>query len=129
MTTAGDALGQVGMAAHVYVANRSMVDDHFFNADGELLIVPQQGGAASSSPRWAPSSVEPGEICVLPRGMVFKVELIGGDGARLCLRELRRQVHAARPRADRRQLPGQSARLQDAGRLRSRRRRRLPAAS
>ncbi|MGN6767421.1 MAG: homogentisate 1,2-dioxygenase, partial [Rhizobiaceae bacterium] len=44
MTTAGDALGQSGMAAHVYVANISMVDDHFFNADGELLIVPQEGG-------------------------------------------------------------------------------------
>ncbi|HEU4987390.1 MAG TPA: homogentisate 1,2-dioxygenase, partial [Rhizobiaceae bacterium] len=31
MTTAGDANGQSGMAAHVYVANKSMVDDHFFN--------------------------------------------------------------------------------------------------
>src|SRR5438132_1908364 len=28
MTTAGDAVGQSGMAAHVYVANRSMTDDH-----------------------------------------------------------------------------------------------------
>ena len=36
-------------------------------------------------------------------------------GARLRVRELRRQVHAARPRADRRQLPRQPARLQDAG--------------
>ena len=36
-------------------------------------------------------------------------------GARLRVRELRRQVHAARPRADRRQLPRQRARLQDAG--------------
>ncbi len=36
MTTAGDALGQSGMAAHVYLANRSMADDHFFNADGEM---------------------------------------------------------------------------------------------
>ena len=37
-------------------------------------------------------------------------------GARLRVRELRRQVHAARPRTDRRQLPRQRARLQDAGR-------------
>jgi homogentisate 1,2-dioxygenase len=44
MTTAGDIYTQVGMAAHVYVANVSMVDDHFFNADGELLVVPQEGG-------------------------------------------------------------------------------------
>ena len=43
MTTAGDALTQAGMAAHVYVVNRRMTDDYFFNADGELLIVPQVG--------------------------------------------------------------------------------------
>ena len=41
--TAGDANGQSGMAAHVYAANVSMVDDHFFNADGEMLVVPQVG--------------------------------------------------------------------------------------
>ena len=40
----------------------------------------------------------------------------GRSGARLCVRELRRQVHAARPRADRRQLPRQRARFQDARR-------------
>ena len=48
--------------------------------------------------------------------MVFKVELVDGPVARLCLRELRRQVHLAGARPDRRQLPGQSARLQDPGR-------------
>ena len=76
MTTAGDALGQVGMAAHVYVANRSMVDDHFFNADGELLILPQQGGLVVVTEMGA-IGFEPGELCVIPRGMVFKVELSG----------------------------------------------------
>ena len=43
MTTAGDVMTQVGMAAHVYVFNDDMVDDYFFNADGELLVVPQVG--------------------------------------------------------------------------------------
>ena len=43
-------------------------------------------------------------------------------GARLCVRELRRRLHAAGPRADRRQLPRQSARFPHAGRrLRGRR--------
>ena len=37
-------------------------------------------------------------------------------GARLCLRELRRRLHAAGSRADRRQLPRQSARFPHAGR-------------
>ena len=102
------------MAAHVYVANRSMVDDYFFNADGELLVVPQVGRLALRHRVRPSSSSRPGEIAVLPRGVNFKVELVDGRSARLCLRELRRQVHPARPRPDRRQLPGQPARLQDA---------------
>ncbi|MBL8584709.1 MAG: homogentisate 1,2-dioxygenase, partial [Rhizobiaceae bacterium] len=77
ITTAGDVYGQNGMAAHVYVANVSMVDDHFFNADGELLIVPQQGGVRFVT-EMGVIEVMPGEICVLPRGLVFKVELIDG---------------------------------------------------
>ena len=43
MTTAGDVDTQTGMAAHIYLVTQSMVDDYFYNADGELLIVPQQG--------------------------------------------------------------------------------------
>jgi homogentisate 1,2-dioxygenase len=40
MTTAGDANTQAGMAAHVFLITRSMVDQHFYNADGEMLFVP-----------------------------------------------------------------------------------------
>ena len=46
MTTAGDANTQAGMAAHVYLITKSMVDQHFYNADGEMLFVPQQGKLA-----------------------------------------------------------------------------------
>jgi len=77
MTTAGDANGQSGMAAHVYVANKSMVDDHFFNADGELLIVAQEGGIRVVT-EMGVMEVTPGEICIIPRGMIFKVELMDG---------------------------------------------------
>ncbi|MET0596345.1 MAG: homogentisate 1,2-dioxygenase [Mesorhizobium sp.] len=76
-TTAGDVYTQVGMAAHVYAANASMVDDHFFNADGEMLFVPQQGGIRVVTEMGA-MEVSPGELCVVPRGMVFKVELMDG---------------------------------------------------
>ncbi len=76
-TTAGDVYTQVGMAAHVYVANASMVDDHFFNADGEMLFVPQEGGIRVVTEMGA-MEVSPGELCVVPRGMVFKVELMDG---------------------------------------------------
>ncbi len=75
MTTAGDALGQSGMAAHVYVANRSMADDHFFNADAEMLVVPQLG-RLNFITEMGVIEMAPGEICVLPRGLVFKVELV-----------------------------------------------------
>ncbi|WP_265516648.1 homogentisate 1,2-dioxygenase [Nitratireductor luteus] len=77
MTTAGDTQGQSGMAAHIYVANASMVDDHFFNADGELLIVPQEGGIRVMT-EMGIMEVTPGEICIVPRGMIFKVELMDG---------------------------------------------------
>src|SRR5690349_9835069 len=43
ITTAGDAGTQAGMGAHVYLITKSMVDEYFYNADGELLFVPQQG--------------------------------------------------------------------------------------
>jgi homogentisate 1,2-dioxygenase len=43
MTTAGDANTQAGMAAHVYLITKSMVDQHFYNADGEMMFVAQQG--------------------------------------------------------------------------------------
>ena len=31
------------MGAHVYLVTRSMEDEYFYNADGEMLFVPQQG--------------------------------------------------------------------------------------
>jgi homogentisate 1,2-dioxygenase len=54
-----------------------MVDDYFFNADGELLIVPQEGGIRVVT-EMGIMEIRPTEICVVPRGMVFKVELIDG---------------------------------------------------
>src|SRR5215469_469346 len=43
ITTAGDAANMGGMGAHVYLITRSMADEYFYNADGEMLFVPQQG--------------------------------------------------------------------------------------
>ncbi|WP_159592092.1 homogentisate 1,2-dioxygenase [Chelativorans xinjiangense] len=77
MTTAGDVTTQVGMAAHVYIANTSMVDDYFFDADGELLLVPQEGRIRVMT-EMGVMEAAPGEIAVVPRGMIFKVELMDG---------------------------------------------------
>jgi len=77
MTTAGDVNTQVGMAASVFMVNRSMVDDYFYNADGEMLVVPQEGGLCFFT-ELGRMEVGPGEICIIPRGMKFKVELVNG---------------------------------------------------
>lgn len=77
VTTAGDVMTQTGMASHVYVANTDMVDDYFFNADGEMLLVPQQG-AISVFTELGKIVATPGELCLIPRGMTFKVSLPDG---------------------------------------------------
>lgn len=75
MTTAGDVLTQVGMASHIYVANSSMEKEAFFSADSELLIVPQLGQLRFRT-ELGVLEVSPGEICVIPRGVLFMVELL-----------------------------------------------------
>ena len=72
----GDPASQSGIAVHVYRANRSMKERVFYNADGELMFVPQQG-ALSLFTELGRLEVAPGEICVVPRGLRFKVELPG----------------------------------------------------
>src|SRR4051794_39458745 len=62
MTTAGDAEAQTGMAAHVLLINKAMEREHFFNADGEMLIVAQQGKLRFRT-EFGVIEIEPGEIC------------------------------------------------------------------
>ena len=77
MTTAGDAETRAGMAAHVLLVTASMRDEYFFNADGELLIVAQENKLRFRT-EFGVIDIAPGEICVVQRGMIFKVELIDG---------------------------------------------------
>jgi homogentisate 1,2-dioxygenase len=67
-----------GIAAHLYAANRSMTERVFFDADGELLIVPQSG-ALHLVTEFGRLDVAPGEIAVIGRGIRFRVELKGSD--------------------------------------------------
>jgi homogentisate 1,2-dioxygenase len=75
----GDAAMQTGVAIHIYVANKSMVDRAFYNADGELLIVPQVGELLIHT-EFGQIDLKPGEICVIQRGIKFRVELMGKEG-------------------------------------------------
>src|SRR5262249_53694331 len=77
MTTAGDAETRAGMAAHVLLVTASMRNEYFFNADGELLIVAQENKLRFRT-EFGVIDIAPGEICVIQRGMIFKVELIDG---------------------------------------------------
>ena len=72
-----DANSQTGMAAHVYVANRSMAQRALVNADGEMLLVPQQGRIVVTT-ELGLLNVKPGEVVVVPRGMAFSVALPEG---------------------------------------------------
>jgi homogentisate 1,2-dioxygenase len=53
-----------------------MQDEYFYNADGELLIVPQQG-ALRLCTEFGIIVIEPGECAVIPRGVKMRVELAG----------------------------------------------------
>ncbi len=77
MTTAGDVNTQAGMAAHVYLVTDSMRDDYFFSADGELLVVPQEGRLRFCT-ELGVIDLEPKEIAILPRGLVYRVEVLEG---------------------------------------------------
>ena len=77
MTTAGAVDTQVGMASHVYLVNRSMVDEYFYSADSELLIVPQEGRLRLCT-ELGVIELEPTEIAIVPRGLLYRVELLEG---------------------------------------------------
>jgi homogentisate 1,2-dioxygenase len=66
-----------GCGIYWYVANRSMTGRFFYDADGELLVVPQQGALLLAT-ELGRIAVRPLEIAVIPRGVRFRVELLEG---------------------------------------------------
>jgi len=77
MTTAGDVNTQTGMAAHVYLVTESMSDEYFYSADSELLVVPQEGRLKFCT-ELGSIELEPKEIAIIPRGLVYRVEVLAG---------------------------------------------------
>jgi homogentisate 1,2-dioxygenase len=77
ITTAGDAGAHAGMGAHVYLVTRSMEREYFYNADGEMLFVPQEGDLRLWT-EFGIIDIEPGEIAVIPRGVKLRAELKDG---------------------------------------------------
>src|ERR1700686_1404111 len=75
----GDPAMQDGVGIHIYVANASMHDRFFYNADGEMLILPQAGRLLLRT-ELGVLEVAPGELAVIPRGIKFRAELPDGSG-------------------------------------------------
>ena len=65
------------MAAHVLLITESMVGETQFNADGELLVVAQENKLRFRT-EFGIVLIEPGEVAVIPRGVMFRVELVDG---------------------------------------------------
>jgi homogentisate 1,2-dioxygenase len=74
----GSAEAMTGCAVHLYAANRSMDGRYFYNADAELLIVPQLGRLRIAT-ELGVLDVEPQEIAVIPRGVRLQVMLPDGE--------------------------------------------------
>lgn len=79
----GDPDAGAGNGIHLYAANRSMVDRVFYCADGELLIVPQQGHQVFVT-EMGRLDADPGHIVVIPRGVRFRVECEGEIRGYVC---------------------------------------------
>ena len=80
---AGDG-STTGLAIHLYTANSSMEARYFYNADGEMLFVPQQGRLRLLT-ELGTMDLSPNEIAVVPRGAKFKVDLPDGPSRGYCL--------------------------------------------
>ena len=74
----GGPAAMTGLGVHLYAANTSMQGRFFYDADGELLIVPQHGRLHIAT-ELGVLEVEPQEIAVIPRGVRFRVELPDGE--------------------------------------------------
>ena len=73
----GDVEAGTGVAIHLYAATRDMDRRAFFSADGELLIVPEQGRLCIDT-EFGRIELAPLQIALIPRGVRFRVALPDG---------------------------------------------------
>ena len=80
MLGSGDPACKSGLGIYAYACDADMSADstNMYNSDGDFLIVPQQLALAVRT-ELGRMEVEPGEICVVPRGVVFSIDLMGLD--------------------------------------------------
>lgn len=69
---AGSLAQQQGGCVYLYSCDQAMQNDYFYNADGDWLIVPEQGDLAIHT-EFGLLHIAPCEIAVIPRGIKFQV--------------------------------------------------------
>ncbi|WP_395651054.1 homogentisate 1,2-dioxygenase [Brevundimonas sp.] len=79
----GDVATGAGIGIHLYACDRSMQGRAFFNADGEMLIVPQSGRLTITT-EFGIMAVEPQEMALIPRGVRFRVAVEGPSRGYVC---------------------------------------------
>lgn len=78
MLAAGEGpASQTGVAIHLYRCGRDMAARAFVSADGELLILPEQGTITLLT-EMGRIDVAPGHVALIPRGVRFRVLLPEG---------------------------------------------------
>lgn len=71
----GSPASMQGAAIHLYACNQSMKDRYCYNADGEFLIIPQQGRLLLKT-EFGVLELAPCEIAIIPRGIKFQIDLL-----------------------------------------------------
>ncbi|CAN5515553.1 homogentisate 1,2-dioxygenase [soil metagenome] len=73
----GDLFSQHGIGIHIFACNKNMTDRFFYNADSEMLVVAEKNRVRFLT-ELGIIEIKSGEICVIPRGLKFRVELPDG---------------------------------------------------
>ncbi len=73
-TGSGSIDAKNGICIYGYCCDKSMKNKVFNNSDGDFLIVPQKGTLLIMT-EFGRLAVKPQEICVIPRGIRFQVEI------------------------------------------------------
>ncbi|PGH35591.1 homogentisate 1,2-dioxygenase [[Emmonsia] crescens] len=74
---AGDPAMKNGLGILLFAAGKDMGNEAFYSADGDFLIVPQHG-VLDIQTELGNILVRPNEICVIPRGIRYRVTLPSG---------------------------------------------------
>ncbi|SPO05399.1 probable homogentisate 1,2-dioxygenase (HmgA) [Cephalotrichum gorgonifer] len=73
----GDPATKTGLAIYIFAVGKDMINEAFYSADGDFLIVPQHG-ALDIQTELGHLLVRANEICVIPRGVRYRVILPEG---------------------------------------------------